>query len=477
MLVALLAVPVLLRALGAERFGLLSLIWLVIGYFSVFDFGLSLSLTRAVSLKLHRHDQGEIPDLAYTAFALVTALAVIAGGLLFLYAHSIAHLIGSSDPALASEAAGAVEVLALAIPFVLLTTAATGILQAHHSFRAIAYVRVPLGALMFLGPIAIMPWTQSLQGLTVTILLARILAFVALTFFALRLTPGLFSASFRWRHARRLFSFGGWLTVSNFVGPVLVYFDRFFVSAFLGPGQLAYYTIPSDILGRVAALISSAQVAVFPTFSSQSGESDRDGGRLLATTSLGILLGVAPVLSFVSLFASELLAAWLGEAFSSKSAFVATILSSGLLLNATARAPLAYIQGRGYPQWTARLHVFELPFYILALYAGITFYGLIGAAFVWTLRIAFDTAVLIALAARLAPTFRRAGQIQMLLSGLASGILILGALLEPLSLRVYLYCILFFAFLFLFSRAILPYLKRERYASSGAQDTPPIDGA
>ena len=40
MVVALVAIPIMLEKLGLERFGLLTLAWLIVGYFSLFDFGL-----------------------------------------------------------------------------------------------------------------------------------------------------------------------------------------------------------------------------------------------------------------------------------------------------------------------------------------------------------------------------------------------------------------------------------------------------
>lgn len=48
----LVAIPLLIGQLGLERFGLLSLAWLLVGYFSLFDFGLGRSLTRLVAEKL-----------------------------------------------------------------------------------------------------------------------------------------------------------------------------------------------------------------------------------------------------------------------------------------------------------------------------------------------------------------------------------------------------------------------------------------
>src|SRR5437588_11464434 len=49
MLVALGAIPSLIRTLGADRFGILTLAWMLIGYSSLFDLGLGRALTKLVS--------------------------------------------------------------------------------------------------------------------------------------------------------------------------------------------------------------------------------------------------------------------------------------------------------------------------------------------------------------------------------------------------------------------------------------------
>jgi len=40
LLVAIVVIPVLIEGLGIERFGVLTIAWMVVGYFSLFDLGL-----------------------------------------------------------------------------------------------------------------------------------------------------------------------------------------------------------------------------------------------------------------------------------------------------------------------------------------------------------------------------------------------------------------------------------------------------
>src|SRR5580704_18044702 len=50
--IGLLVMPSLVRNLGTDRFGVLSLAWTLIGYFSLFDLGLGRALTKEVASRV-----------------------------------------------------------------------------------------------------------------------------------------------------------------------------------------------------------------------------------------------------------------------------------------------------------------------------------------------------------------------------------------------------------------------------------------
>ncbi|MCG8060811.1 MAG: flippase, partial [Candidatus Thiodiazotropha endolucinida] len=48
-LVAIITIPILIDGIGKDRFGLLAISWMFVGYFSLFDFGLGRALTVLVA--------------------------------------------------------------------------------------------------------------------------------------------------------------------------------------------------------------------------------------------------------------------------------------------------------------------------------------------------------------------------------------------------------------------------------------------
>src|SRR5258708_38264433 len=81
---AVIAIPVLIRGMGTDRFGLLTLAWMVIGYFSLFDLGLGRALIKLVSEKLGEGRLAEIPKLVWTALALMALLGIVGGAAMFV---------------------------------------------------------------------------------------------------------------------------------------------------------------------------------------------------------------------------------------------------------------------------------------------------------------------------------------------------------------------------------------------------------
>jgi len=71
-----------------------------------------------------------------------------------------------------------------------------------------------------------------------------------------------------------------------------------------------------------------------------------------------------------------------------------------VFINSISQIPFAFIQGIGRPDLTAKLHLCELPIYLIAVSWLIHVYGVKGAALAWLLRVIVDGIALFAIAGR-----------------------------------------------------------------------------
>ena len=120
--VALVALPPLIRALGMERFGFISLAWALVGYAGLFDLGISRAMTRLVAERLAAKDAPGAIHVGGVATTFMVLLGCLSGLLLGLLAESIVDRWLKVPVALHGEAIHALWILAASLPVVKVVT-------------------------------------------------------------------------------------------------------------------------------------------------------------------------------------------------------------------------------------------------------------------------------------------------------------------------------------------------------------------
>jgi len=401
---ALLLVPALAARLDPERFGFLALAWALVGYFSLFDLGLGRALSRLVAERRATPAQATLPELSRTAFSLTALLGIVAGAILFAAAAPICEQALRLSPGLRAEAEPALRVLAVSLPIVTLSATLRGLLEALHRFDFATAIRLPLGVLTFAAPLVVTGWSCSLVQMATALALVRVVAFVAYWAACKRLDAAL--VGFAWPRrsaARDMLGYGAWLTVSNIVGPLMVYADRFVIAGLVSVTAVAYYSAPYEVVTRLAVIPAAITGVLFPAMA--AGTALRVA-ELLRSGFKATFIGVLPLAFAGLLLAPEWLTAWFGADYAREGFRAAQLLCLGAALNCLAHIPMTVLHARGHADVPAKLHLVELPVYLLLLFVLIPRWGIDGAALVWTLRCGLDVLVLFTLARRRMPQRR-----------------------------------------------------------------------
>jgi O-antigen/teichoic acid export membrane protein len=402
MVAALWAIPRLVEGLGTERFGLMSIVWALVGYFSLFDLGIGRALTKMVAERWDTPRQGEILELVSGGMRLMWILGIAAGLLIAVLTPWLVSSVLNIPDVLTAEARWSLWILAGTMPFVIAAAGDIGVLQGAHRFDAVTWVRLPLGIGNFLAPVWILTISNSLVAVTAVIAVTRVLAWYGFRIFSTRQVRRLrpsdgHGAVGTWP---QLLGFGGWVTVSSIVGPIMVYFDRFLIAGIVGAAAVAYYTTPFEVISRMAILPAAIMGVLFPTFAAYLGQ-DAVFARQIYHRAMRVVLPLmlAPPL-LVTAYSFEALQWWISPEFALQSATVAQWLAVGVFANALAGLPFVALQGQGRPDLTAKLHLVELFIYVPMLYWAISRFGIVGAAVTWSARAAADLLALSWLCAR-----------------------------------------------------------------------------
>jgi O-antigen/teichoic acid export membrane protein len=392
LLVGAAALPFLVARIGVESVGILTLVWALIGYFSLFDFGLGRALTQQIAINLTSKRLHHVPSLAKSGVLFTLVTGVLGGLLLAALSSPMAHRwLGVSD-GLQDSAAMSLLVAALGVPLTTVTTGLRGVLEAYGAFRITNLLRLALGVANFGLPALCVIWFgPSLEWMIVSLVIARLVVLVGHWLAVNKLLPvGWQRAPFSRAQLSKLFSFGAWMTVSNIVGPLMVTADRFIIAAVLGAQVVAFYTVPSEMLMRMLILPTALTTVLFPQLAALM-VGDREEATTLYRKCLGwIAVTMTPFCLVVALSSHWGLSLWLGPPFADQSWLVVVILTVGIWLNSVAFVPFAAVQASGQVQRIAKIHVLELIFYVPLLVYSVKQFGLIGAAVAWVVRVAVD---------------------------------------------------------------------------------------
>lgn len=391
LLVAVIAIPFVVRGLGVDRFGLLALAWVVLGYFTIFDLGLGRATTKYVAEALGKGEENQIRHIIWTAVTVQAIMGCVGCIVMLRMTDLIVHSVLNIPAELLEEARITFYLLAFSIPVVLISSSFSGALEASQRFDLINAVRIPSSILTYILPLLGFYLGMGLPGIVALILLARLGALFAFVVMNLHLRPELREFSASSALLSQLFTYGGWITVSSVVSPILVYLDRFLIGSILTIAAVAYYTAPYEAVIRLSIIAASLTMTLFPAFSALEGRKDEKRlGMLFARSVKYVLLTTGPVVVIVWLFAGEILNIWLGIDFASESKATMQILAIGILANSLALIPFSLLQGIGRPDIPAKFHLIELPIYIGVAWILLSRYGITGAAEAWTLRVALD---------------------------------------------------------------------------------------
>lgn len=395
MVIGFASIPYIYQHIGIERIGVLTLIWVLIGYFSIFDFGLGRAITQRIASQASHQTKKQKSTTATTGVFLTLLIGIVGSlaGFTFIELAGVSWINSAQN--LDQEIYSSFLLACLAIPATTTTAGLRGILEGEQRFKAINLLKLVLGLSNFLGPIASITLFGPRLDYTVgSLVLARYIILIAHYYVAKSIFNNI-RVNINLAESKQLFQFGGWMTMSNIISPLMVVADRFLIANILGAAVVAFYTIPAEFMIRLLVLPAAITTTLFPIFSKDILEKNYTNSYALYKKSMKVIfLLMGSIATCIVIGADFGLQIWLGSEFAEKSSVVASVLAVGILFNSMAQIPHAYIQAAGDARSTALIHICESGLYIPTLFLLMHSHGILGAAIAWMLRALLDLVLL-----------------------------------------------------------------------------------
>lgn len=394
LLVGVLCIPYLVKHIGLESFGVLTLIWTLIGYFSIFDFGIGRALTFSVSNMKLDIDTQNLFRSVNSGLKLLLITGLIGGLILGILSKKLGYSWLNTNLNLRSETFYSILIASLAIPFTTYTSGIKGILEGYEDFKIVNILKLLLGVLNFILPVfCVLFIGNSLIYIVISLVITRILILVLHIVYLdkrIKICKIIFSKNLNKKIDNKILQFGAWMTLSNIISPLMVNADRFFISYVLGASVVAYYTIPFDIVIRFLILPASLTSVLFPRFTSLLHTNMKETINLYKKSLFTIFKLMIVLTILIIIFSYLGLKIWINQEVALRSYKLLIILSIGVFFNSLAQIPHSLIQAAGKVKLTSLLHVLEFIIYIILLIILLKNFGLIGASIAFVIRTIID---------------------------------------------------------------------------------------
>ena len=375
--VALVTIPLLLAKIGDVRFGVLALVWLLLGHFGVFDFGLSRATANRIA-RLPKDDVGGRRAVFWTSLWMNLFFGALGAVCLYAVAEPLMVHVFKVGAATRVEVLIALGWVAAAVPLATVTGVLGGALDGVERFD-VANTLQALGAMIVQVAPVVAAYTVSseLDVLIPASVLGRLSGVLLLFVANLRIVaPGPPLPADRQR-VRELFGFGAWISVSALIVPFFLTLDKFMIGATLGAAAVTYYSVPDQLVRRISVLPVALGRSMFSRISAVDSSNSVE---LSLRSSRVLTSALTPLVALLITAMHPFLSLWITPEFAKVATGPGILLAAGIWLSSLAMIPSVYLQASGRPDVPAKCHLLEILPHVAILWLCVRYFGAIGAA-------------------------------------------------------------------------------------------------
>ncbi|MSP12849.1 MAG: hypothetical protein EXR62_07815 [Chloroflexi bacterium] len=382
--------PLILHKLGADAYGVIALITLIIGYLSALDLGLNVAGVKFISQYSASSQKENIQKVLSTTIALFAILGLIGALIIWIFAPNLSEQIFQVPENLSQDATNAFRLAGFIFLLIMLTSAISSIPPALQRYDISNVISSGANSTTLIATLVLAYWGFGIPQIIFATVLINLFVLLAYIFIAQYLLP---NTTLQLRidksMLRTLLSFGSFALVNRIIGLVLLQVDRTLIAIWLGPAALTFYVIPLGLARRIQELIAQASSLLLPLSSELHSRKDTAGLRILylRATSLTFIISTGLAVVLLS-YRESILSIWVGQDFAHQTSGVLGILTiSSYILSLSAVGSLL-IHGLGFPQVDTKFASFTGIIDLALCFILIPTYGITGAAIARMLSVA-----------------------------------------------------------------------------------------
>lgn len=389
--IGILILPLYIKYMGAEAYGLVGVFTMLQAWFGLLDMGLTPTIARETA----RYRGGSMSALAYRQLfralsVIFVFIAVLGGGIICFMSDFIANKWLNIEELGTREVVIAVQIMAISLALRWLGGLYRGVITGSERLVWLSGFNIVIASLRFIAVFASM-W---LYGFTPLVFFLHQLAVAVFEVFGLFFMTSLLKPSLNklvepigwsFKPVRPVLKFALTIAFTSSVWILVTQTDKLILSGILPLAEYGYFTLAVLVAGGIMILSTPISIVIMPRMARLHAENKHEEMIEVyrnSTQLVSVLAGSAAIV--VAVYAEALVYAWTGDhSISSNAAPILRLYVLGNGVLAVAAFPY-YLQ---YALGNLRYHLIGNAIIVLILIPAViiaaTYYGGVGAGYAW----------------------------------------------------------------------------------------------
>jgi O-antigen/teichoic acid export membrane protein len=380
-------VPVYIRLMGAESYGLVGVFFSIQTMLAVLDLGLSQTLSREMArLSVDRKYAQQMVDTARTLEVIYWGVALGVMAVIAIFSDFIAYRWLNPELLTRKTLQEALWVMAVVIGLRWPVSLYMGGLNGLQRQVSVNVITAVFATLQGVGAITVLWYLE--PTVRAFFMWQALVALLQVAVFKIALWKNLQTAltgSFCLELLKKLWRFAAGMTAISLLSTVLMQMDKILLSKLLSLAEFGYYTFAASVAGVIARLVGPIFTAYYPRFIELVSKDDQPG--LIKAYHQGcqlMMITIFPFACTLAFFSREVLQLWVRDAnVVAHSSLLVSLLVIGNSLNGMMNLPYALQLAHGWMRLGIYMNIITVIVLAPAIYFSTLRWGAVGAASVW----------------------------------------------------------------------------------------------
>lgn len=380
-------IPVYIRYLGVESYGLVGFYIALTSIFSVFDLGIGSTLNREMAIRtVNSKDSNSLKDLVRTLEIIYWIISISIGVIIIAIAPYISKNWIHAQHIPLNILINTIRLMGLSLIFQFPISLYQGGLMGLQKQVPLNIIFIITGTFRGIGVIFVFNFlSKEISSFFVWQLISNILAIFFLYIYLWKYIPRISKPRFQSKILNEIKSYAAVLSINSLIGILLTQLDKIILSRTLSLELFSYYSIATTVSSVVWILATPVNSTVFPKFAQLKSTNNDEGlSGLFHKSSQVMTLILVPICLTIIFFSKYFLMIWLhDQKIVENCQLIVSLLLFGTLLNGLASLPSNCAIAFGFPKLVTITNLLQAIFLIPIILILVNYYQAIGATIAW----------------------------------------------------------------------------------------------